>query len=317
MEIKYPLTGFTLAQAKKNKSASKPLALSVHANRALQEGIFYVLVAIAALLILALLTYNHSDPGWNNQGMSDKISNWGGVLGAGFADVTLSLFGYMAYLWPVMVAYSGWLLLKSKQEEEQEKHVFIIRWAGFILLLISGSGLGSFSSVSEFALPQAQLGAGGILGDTVGMHGLRHILGTIGTKLVLLAVFCASITLFTGISWLRIMDKCGEGIMFAWAYVVMKASGWIEEFKLRKVKTERAEKFVAETQPKIAKIKTKKPRIEPTIKKVEQSQRVFKEKQINLFDTPSDTQLPPINLLDLPKVHEGGYSEDALQAYAF
>ena len=49
-----------------------------------------------------------------------------GVVGALIADVLFSLFGYLAYLLPVMIAYSGWLVLRGSgcagcREEEQER----------------------------------------------------------------------------------------------------------------------------------------------------------------------------------------------------
>ncbi len=301
-----------MAQAKRKKDAAKPL--SVHVNRAVQEGIFYVLLAVSLFLLLALLTYDVADPGWSHTGTRDVVTNWGGVLGSWFADITLFLFGYLAYLFPIMVAYSGWLIMRTNEEGETDKKAFAIRWLGFFLLLLSGCGLGSFSSVELGSLPQAEVGAGGVLGYAIGLNGLLAILGSIGTKLVLLAIFCASITLFTGISWLRIMDLCGQGILTASAFVVSYVQKVIEEIKLRKVKTERAVTFVKETEAKIAKIKKKKPRIEPVLKVVEPSQREFKEKQISLFDAPADTELPPINLLDLPKPQEGGYSHEALEA---
>lgn len=305
-------SGKTLAQAKRKKENAKPL--SVHVNRAVQEGIFYVLLAVAVFLLLALLTYNKADPGWSHTGQSDSIANWGGVIGSWFADITLFLFGYLAYLFPIMVAYSGWLIMRNNEASDTDKVAFTVRWVGFFLLLLSGCGLGSFSSVSAEALPQAAVGAGGVLGNAIGISGLSLVLGSIGTKLLLLAIFCASITLFTGISWLRIMDMCGKGIIFATAAVVAYAQKVIEEIKLKKVKTERAETFIKKTEVKIASRKKKKPRIEPTIKAVEPSQREFKEKQINLFDAPADTELPPIKLLDLPKPQEGGYSNEALEA---
>ena len=157
-------------------------------------------------------------------------------------------------MFPVMVVYSGWLIMRKQKADEVEKGkmAFAVRWVGFFLLLISGCGLGSFSAVPIDALPQAALGAGGVLGNAIGMNGLSLILGSIGTKLVLLAIFCASITLFTGLSWLRIMDLCGQGVLMIVAFAVSNVKKWIEEFKLRKAKTERNQTFVQKTEVKIA-----------------------------------------------------------------
>src|SRR5690606_9682761 len=55
------------------------------------------------------------------------------------------------------------------------------------------------------------------------------------------------------------------------------------------------------------------PRIEPVIRKVETSERAEKERQVRLFDVPTDSELPPLALLDDARPSVGGYSESALQ----
>ena len=59
------------------------------------------------------MSYHPSDPGWSHSGQVDPVLNQGGRVGAWIADVFLYLFGYMAYLFPIMVAYSGWLLFRG------------------------------------------------------------------------------------------------------------------------------------------------------------------------------------------------------------
>ena len=45
----------------------------------------------------------------------DFVSNAGGRFGAWLADVFFSLFGYAAYLFPMMVAYRAWVLFQHRQ----------------------------------------------------------------------------------------------------------------------------------------------------------------------------------------------------------
>jgi S-DNA-T family DNA segregation ATPase FtsK/SpoIIIE len=81
-------------------------------------------------------------------------------------------------------------------------------------------------------------------------------------------------------------------------------------------KLQRQEVFEADKQ-KTAERKAKgssKVRIEPVIKKVEISERLDREKQIALFDTHTDTELPPLRLLDKPQPSEKGFTKDALEA---
>lgn len=55
-------------------------------------------------------------------------------------------------------------------------------------------------------------------------------------------------------------------------------------------------------------------KIEPSISEFEVSTREQKEKQVNLFDLPVDTALPPLDLLDAAPVPKGQYSRESLEA---
>ena len=60
--------------------------------------------------MISLASYHSGDPGWSHSGHVVAIHNKGGVVGAWIADVFLYLFGYLAYLLPVMVGYFGWMV---------------------------------------------------------------------------------------------------------------------------------------------------------------------------------------------------------------
>ncbi|MDH3989171.1 MAG: DNA translocase FtsK, partial [Gammaproteobacteria bacterium] len=47
---------------------------------------------------------------------------------------------------------------------------------------------------------------------------------------------------------------------------------------------------------------------------LEPSARAEKERQVPLFDPPSEGELPPLSLLDDPPPQKGGYSEESLEA---
>ena len=72
-------------------------------------------VALAAYLLLAIGTYSVGDPGWSSTGNGAGISNSAGSAGAWIADVLLSLFGYVAYLFPVLLGYRAWALVRDRQ----------------------------------------------------------------------------------------------------------------------------------------------------------------------------------------------------------
>jgi S-DNA-T family DNA segregation ATPase FtsK/SpoIIIE len=305
-----------LAQAKR-KSQSAPVPYQL--IKVLQEAVLVMLVAIACYLILALLSYDLADPGWSSTGTRGEVHNIAGAFGAWFADIVLYLFGFMAYLVPVMVAYSGWLVIRPGRTEMEpfDAQRFGTRWAGFFLLLLSGCGLGAFITVPAGLLPQAESGAGGILGNWLVVQVLARVFGEIGTKLLLLAVCFASLTLFTGVSWLTVMDVIGRWTL--WFYeslrslVYLMVEYWQMQRASRQAKTQRVEALnTALEKKKVA--PPKPPRIEPVFKKAEASEREFKERQIALFEPAPETELPPLKLLDAPKPHTGGYSREALEA---
>ena len=76
------------------------------------------LAAPALYLVLALASYHPSDPGWSHTGPVERVLNQGGVAGAWLADVFYNLFGYMAFLFPIMLGYRAWLIFRERHEPQ-------------------------------------------------------------------------------------------------------------------------------------------------------------------------------------------------------
>ena len=296
-----------MAQARRKQRGRTPL--THHVSRGAREGALIVLGAVALYLFVSLLSYSPADPGWSYSGPRGEIANLGGRAGAWFADVALYLIGYMAYLFPVMVGYSGWLIFRGRTEAgDIDYRTLALRWAGFLVTVAAGCGLASLHfRIAPGTLP---LSAGGILGDLVG-EGLAGPFSFLGATLFLLALFLAGITLFTGLSWLAVMDHTGHWTLLA---IERLRTGWaqmrdaIAGHRARKAR----EEVVKVEKQKVE--KRKPPKIEPLVPKVKPSERVEKERQVPLFDPPPDTERPPLALLDEPRPGETGYSEEALEA---
>ncbi len=295
-----------MRQATPKKSDSS-LALGVQLNRRLREGALIVVGTLALYLILSLVTYTPSDPGWSYSGTVERIANRGGVAGAWIADVFLYLFGYLAYLFPVMVAYTGWLLYQDRtQESAADWYGLASRTAGFILTLGAGCGLASLHFLGGI-LP---LDAGGVLGDVVG-RGLARVFSPLGATLILLALFLTGITLYTSLSWFALMDTIG--------YYTLALVGRVRSVftRLRDyqdgLKARRQREAVVQVAKKKAE-KRKPPRIEPAIGPLPPSLRVEKERQVPLFEPPGDSVLPPLSLLDPPPALANTVSKSALEA---
>jgi len=296
-----------LAQARRTQESQGKLTHQV--SRGLREGALLVLGALAVYLLVTLASYHPADPGWSHSSTVSQLHNVGGIVGAWLADILLYLLGYLAYLFPVMIGYSGWLLYKGRTPTGAlDLHILAIRWSGFLLTVGAGCGLAMLkSSHSDSILPA---GAGGILGDVIG-NGLVGLFSPVGATLFLLALFLTGITLFTGLSWLVAMDVTGKYTLLLVGRVTRQFALLPEYLNARRVRQKREEAVRASQKKAITR---KPPRIEPVIKKVQPSERVERERQVPLFEPPPNTELPPLVLLDPPRESEEGYSASALEA---
>ena len=114
-------------------------------TRGPREAVLILVTAVALYMILALWTYQPEDPGWSRAGPAPSVVNEGGVAGAWLADIFLYLFGLMAYVFPFMLGYGGWLIYrtapKDKDSSSDPALDWVVRGAGFILTLGAGWAL--------------------------------------------------------------------------------------------------------------------------------------------------------------------------------
>jgi len=281
-----------------------------HLIRGLRESALFVFGAIALYLTASLITYSASDPGWSHSESSNIIANVGGVAGVWFSDFFLYLFGYLAYLFPIMVAYSGWLFYAARNESGRsfDLHTSAIRALGFILTISAGTGLAALHFGTATDLP---LNSGGILGDVVG-NNLVHFFSYLGTTLFLIALFLTGVSLFTSLSWIKLMEVVGRLTLGLFSSLALKWYDIRDNLVGKRAKVER-EEVVMKTIKKTAKRKV--PRIEPVVDAIEISDRVIQEKQIQLFEpAEGDESLPSLSLLDPPEVSRNQVSKTALEA---
>lgn len=185
----------------------------------LREGLFLVSVACAVFLFISLATYQTSDPGWSSTGLGNKVANWGGRVGAWIADIFLSLFGVVAYLFPFLIVLSSWLSVEERIEYPPKKsREWTYKLIGWIFLVTSCGGLVSFYFQAKSHLPAD---SGGIVGNLVG-SGLSLLFNKTGSTLVFITMLLCGITLVTGLSWLGVIDIIGERVYQLWDYLLIK-----------------------------------------------------------------------------------------------
>ena len=136
-------------------------------NQRLREAGMLISLAVATYFIVALYSYDAQDAAWSHSGTNNEIHNFGGVAGAWIADLSFYLFGFLAFLLPIMIYYNGIILVKTRNASTEERYqMLLIRWSGFVLTLISGCALSSLNFAVNPGMMPAD--AGGILGQITG-----------------------------------------------------------------------------------------------------------------------------------------------------
>ncbi|MFZ5464072.1 MAG: DNA translocase FtsK, partial [Pseudomonadota bacterium] len=123
--------------------------------------------------------------------------------------------------------------------------------------------------------------------------------GYTGGTLILLALIAAGLSLFTGLSWLKLIERVGGWVEGAWFGAINLYQGWQD----RRIGREVASKREAVVEVERKRIEESPPppiRIEPAEVKVPKSERRDKERQVPLFHDLPGGALPPLHLLDEP-----------------
>ncbi len=299
-------------------------AANAHMLMRLREGGLIGLVAFCVYLSLALVSYDPADPGWSFTGSDETVANLVGASGAWIADVLIIIFGYWAYVFPLLLAYQAWLLFRDRKRPSglfvldyfgiRSFGFFAIRSFGFLLTVSAGAGL----AVLHFYTSGLDLreGPGGILGEEISQL-LVPSFNYIGATLILLASLLFGLTFFANISWLAVMDFAGRKVLsgssIAFRYWHKFNAQRAEKAKLRKSTEDRHEALVQQVERNLNRPAVK---IESApVKKNEVSERVAREKQGNLFKVAAVGGLPALHLLDAASADSTkGYSTDDLEA---
>ena len=193
-----------MAQARRKTSSSLKFNLLGFIKRSVRETVFLCFAGLALYMLVALVSFNPRDPAWTHTGSGGEVSNLAGAPGAWFADIGLYFFGYLVYLLPLMVVFSGWRLFRRNAWWELDAEIVIFRSMGVVVTLAAGCALASL----HLEPIRGAVSAGGVVGDITG-RGLVGAFSFAGGALFLLALFIAGITLATGISWLQLLDVIG------------------------------------------------------------------------------------------------------------
>jgi len=272
-----------------------------------REAALWVFAAFAVIMLVALMSYDARDPGFSHTGDGQVVRNQIGAAGAWFADVSYSLFGAPAFLFPALVMLAGWFVFSARDQAGPLDRALIgTRFAGFLITLATSCAL----AMLHFYSPELPQSAGGALGQLIGGACVR-LFGALGATLLLLALWLAGVALFTGISWLVVMDRTGHWVLDLVGRIRTLVLLFRDKVEGRRAQAQRQK--IMRTQ--LTKEKRRRiPRIEPVLPMLQPGTRVDKERQTQLFASTGAGELPPLSVLDESAGHTPGYSAEALAA---
>lgn len=279
----------------------------------LYESLFVLLIITAIYLMVCLWTFHPDDPGFSHTGSGQAIRNSGGAVGAWIADFVLSLFGWLGYIFPVLLIYLGWRQLPQREKPPASLLEAAVGWLGFALTLVAGSALLHIHVYHQGAHLPAGIAGGGILGS-MAAGSLLHSLSQVGTTLLMLGLFLIGITLYTGLSWLNLMDNLGRWTLQGIDWLKQRLHRASDERAGQRARVEREEVRRVEHEKQAHRTPVKiEPRVE--VEPAANSKPKVRERQQPLFtNLPAPVGgMPSAELLDEPKQQSKGYSTEELE----
>ncbi|WP_168400590.1 DNA translocase FtsK 4TM domain-containing protein [Erwinia amylovora] len=200
---------------------------SLSSGRRLLEALLIIVALFAAYLMVALVSFNPSDPSWSQTAWHEPIHNVGGEVAAWLADTLFFVFGVMAYAIPAIILGLCWITFRQRHSQDYIDYFAVaLRLIGVLALVVTSCGLAALNAddIWYFA-------SGGVIGSLLSSAMSPYLSGPGGT-LTLLCVWASGLTLYTGWSWLTIAEKIGAVVMGILTFASNRSRGderWQQE----------------------------------------------------------------------------------------
>ncbi len=210
-------------------------------SRRLSEFAGVAFFALALIWVIALVSYNATDPVWFfTTGADLPPSNFVGRVGAFLAELSYQLFGYAAYLIPIVMVVSGW-------------HYFWCRVPDAAYTKLIGAGL-LFACVAAFLslafgsleISGRELLAGGYIGRWLA-GALSEYLNKTGSIILILTLLFLAIILSTQFSFGRLFAVMFQFLRDRWAAVLGSVRARREERRRERQRQEVLKKHLDKT----------------------------------------------------------------------
>jgi S-DNA-T family DNA segregation ATPase FtsK/SpoIIIE len=218
-------------------------------SRRLSEFVGVALFGLALMWLISLASYSPADPVWFfTTGTHAAPANFGGRVGAFLAELSYQLFGYAAYLIPIVLVVSGW-------------HYFWCRVPDAAYTKLVGAGL-LFGCVAAFLslafgtlrIAGRDLLAGGYVGKWLAST-LADYLNKTGSIILILTLLFLAIVLSTQFSFGRLFAALVQIARDRWAVALGAMRARREERRREQQRQEVLKKHLDKggKEPKVAK----------------------------------------------------------------
>ncbi|PYR80743.1 MAG: hypothetical protein DMF87_07965 [Acidobacteria bacterium] len=201
-------------------------------SRRISEFLGVALFALALIWLIALVTYEPTDPVWFFT--TDALhppANFVGRVGAFLSELSFQLLGYAAYLLPGVIAWAGWYYFWCQPFE-----------AIYTKAIGIGLFVGCSSSFLSLVFGSADVAgktfdAGGSLGAWLGAWFAEYLNRT-GSIIVLFTLMVLAVILSTQFSFGRMFANASQGSRDLSARGVGFIRAWLEDRRKQKARRE-------------------------------------------------------------------------------
>jgi DNA segregation ATPase FtsK/SpoIIIE, S-DNA-T family len=192
------------------------LAAGSTLSRRVSEFLGVALFAVALIWLVALVTYEPSDPAWFfSAGTGGPPANFIGRVGAFLAELSIQLFGFTSFLVPVVCGVVAWHLFWCRPLD-----AVYTKAVGALLLF------GCLSALLALALGTAtvsgrEIAAGGYLGTVLSAR-LADSFNRTGSIIVILTLLVLSLIMATQFSFGRLFAAIVHAVAGGWAALVTR-----------------------------------------------------------------------------------------------
>jgi len=219
------------------------VAASSALSRRLSEFLGVALFAVALTWLVALITYDPSDPAWFfNSGTHVPPANLIGRVGAFVAELSFQLVGYSAFLFPGVLGVAGWHYFWCRKLDAA-----YTKLVGALMLFAC---LSSFLSIAfgAAAVQTPSFLPGGYLGQRLAKQVAEYFNPT-GTLIVILTCLFLSVILSTQFSFGRLFSAVGRSAAGGVKGAVERVRSWQDNRRREQQRREVVAKHMKRAAP--------------------------------------------------------------------